>query len=52
MIYVAVLDREATYFPLLHGSSKRGKIHVTIGHFEVIDRENKKNAGCKKANES
>ena len=52
MIYVAVLDREATYFPFLHGSSKRGKIHVIIGHFEVIDRENTKNARHKKANES
>ena len=47
MIYVAVLDREATsFFTWLN----QGKINVTILHFEVIDRENKKDAGYKKLN--
>ena len=44
MIYAAVLVREA--ISLFHGSaSKRGKINVKTGHFEVINRrENKKDA--------
>ena len=49
MIYVVVLGREAIFL-FLHGSSKQGKINVTIGRFELIDRENKKDAGYKKLN--
>ena len=41
MIYVAVLEK---LFPFLHGNSKQG-INVKAGHFEVIDWENKKDAG-------
>ena len=42
--------RQRSYFPFLNSSSKQGKKNVKTGHFEVIERENKKDVGYKKLN--
>ena len=43
MIHVAVLGREGICYT--HGSGKQGKINVKTGYFQLINRENKKDAG-------